>query len=31
MIPGNHLSMIQEPFVRTLALELRRALDEAQT
>jgi amino acid adenylation domain-containing protein len=29
-VPGNHLSMIQEPCVRFLARELRRALDQVR-
>jgi thioesterase domain-containing protein len=29
-IPGNHLNMVQEPFVKILARELRRSLDDAQ-
>jgi thioesterase domain-containing protein len=28
-IPGNHLNMVQDPFVKILARELRRALDQA--
>jgi oxalate---CoA ligase len=30
IVPGNHLTMIDEPFVRILATEMRRALDRVE-